>query len=48
MAKMSISIYMKGYYEDFCGFGWRKNKPNSNPNKPKQTQLYLAPRFSGG
>ncbi len=34
MAKISISIYMKGDYEDFCGFGRRKNKPNSKPNKP--------------
>jgi len=24
---------MKGDYEDFCGFGRRKNKPNSKPNK---------------
>jgi len=31
MGKMSISIYMKGYYEDFCNFGRRKNKPNSKP-----------------
>jgi hypothetical protein len=22
---------MKGYYEDFCGFGRRKNKANSKP-----------------
>ena len=28
---MSVSIYMKGYYEDFCGFGRRKNKANSKP-----------------
>jgi hypothetical protein len=33
MAKKGISIYMKGYYEDFCGFGRRKNKANSKPNK---------------
>jgi len=25
---MNVSIYMKGYYEDFCGFGLRKNKAN--------------------
>jgi len=28
---MSVSIYMKGYYDDFGGFGRGKNKPNSNP-----------------
>jgi len=22
---------MKGYYEDFCGFGRRENKANSKP-----------------
>ena len=34
MGKMNLSIYMKGRYEDFCGFGRRKNKANSKPNKP--------------
>jgi len=33
MGRMSLSIYMKGYYEDFYGFGRRKNKANSKPNK---------------
>jgi len=33
MVKKGISIYIKGYYEDFCGFGRRKNKANSKPNK---------------
>ena len=26
---MKVSIYMKGYYEEFCGFVLRKNKANS-------------------
>jgi len=30
---MSISVYMKEYYEDFNALGRRKNKPNSKPNK---------------
>jgi hypothetical protein len=29
MGRMSVSIYMKGYYEDYCGFWRRKNKANS-------------------
>ena len=33
MGRMSLSIYMKGDYEDLCGFGLRKNKANSKPNK---------------
>ena len=37
MGKMSISIYMNRDYEDFCDFRRRKNKPNSNPNKPNQS-----------
>jgi len=24
------NIYMKGHYEDFCGFWLRKNKPNQS------------------
>ena len=36
MGKMNLSIYMERDYEDFCAFGRRKNKPNSNPNKPNQ------------
>jgi hypothetical protein len=35
MGGMSLSIYMKGDYEDFHAFGRRKNKPNSKPNKAK-------------
>ena len=34
MGKMSVSFYIKGYYEDFHALGRRKNKPNSKPNKP--------------
>ena len=26
-----VSVYMKGGYEDSCGFGRRKNKANSKP-----------------
>ena len=37
MGKMSLSIYMKRDYEDFCAFGLRKNKANSKPNKPNQS-----------
>jgi len=25
---MGVSIYMKGYYEDLCGFWLRENKAN--------------------
>jgi len=28
---MSLSIYMKGDYEEFHALRWRKNKPNSKP-----------------
>ena len=31
MAKMSVSIYVKGYYEDFHALGRQKNKANSKP-----------------
>ena len=31
MGKMGVSIYMKGYYEEFRGFGLRENKANSKP-----------------
>jgi len=34
MGNMSLSIYMKGYYEDFLGFWLRENKANSKPIKP--------------
>ncbi|HUT46782.1 MAG TPA: hypothetical protein VMX36_10890 [Sedimentisphaerales bacterium] len=30
---MSVSIYMKGDYEDFQPFRRRENKANSKPNK---------------
>ena len=30
---MDVSVYTKGCYGRFCGFGLRKNKPNSKPNK---------------
>jgi len=30
---MNVNTYMKGSCGDFCGFGLRENKPNSNPNK---------------
>jgi hypothetical protein len=30
---MSVSIYMKGDYEDFHALGRQKNKANSKPNK---------------
>ena len=32
-AKMNVSIYMEGGYDDLCGFGRRENKANSKPNK---------------
>ena len=28
---MNVSIYIKGYYEEFYGFGLRENKANSKP-----------------
>jgi len=30
---MSVSIYMKGDYEEFHALKAAKNKPNSKPNK---------------
>jgi len=49
MGKMSVSIYMKGYYEEFHAFGRRKNKANSKPIKlvlsnVEWSQSVLAPR----
>ena len=35
MGKTNVTIYMKGYYEEFYGFGWRENKANTKPNKAK-------------
>jgi hypothetical protein len=31
MVKMSLSIYMKGYYEEFHSLRRRENKANSKP-----------------
>jgi hypothetical protein len=31
MGKISVSIYMKGCYEEFHALGRRKNKANSKP-----------------
>jgi len=39
MGKMSVSIYLKGYYGDFCGFWRQKNKANSKPNKANRRLL---------
>jgi len=33
MGEMSVSIYLKGDYEEFNALGRRKNKANSKPNK---------------
>jgi len=33
MAEMNVYSYMKRGYDDFCGFGRRKNKANSKPIK---------------
>jgi hypothetical protein len=30
---MNVNIYLKRDYEEFVGFGRRKNKANSKPNK---------------
>jgi len=30
---MGLSVYMKGYYEEFHALDRRKNKANSKPNK---------------
>ena len=39
---MDVSIYMKGYYEDFHALGRRKNKANSKP-------ISVSPQiYSGG
>ena len=39
MGKMSLSIYMKGDYEEFHALKAAKNKANSKPNKAKQSQF---------
>ena len=36
---MSLSVYTKGDYEEFCGFGRRKNKANSKPIQSMSLQL---------
>jgi hypothetical protein len=41
MGKTSLSIYMKGYYEDFQAFERKKNKANSNPNKANFRRDYV-------
>ena len=53
---MDVSIYMKGYYEQYYDFGLRKNKPNSKPNKlvlsavewSQSVRKELPDRFYGG
>ena len=50
MGKMGVSIYMKGRYERFCGFGLRENKANSKPNKANMPAFgrkseALSPKF---
>jgi len=45
MGKMSLSFYMKGDYEEFHALEAAKKQSQF---KAKQTQYYLAPRFSGG
>jgi len=39
MGRMSLSIYMKGDYEDFYALRRRKNKANSKPNKANRRGL---------
>ena len=46
---MSLSIYLKGNYEEFHALSRRENKANSKPNKlvlsnVEWTQSRLAPR----
>jgi len=42
MGKMSVSIYMKGDYEDFHALRRQKNKPNSKPNKANSKHVLSA------
>ena len=37
--RIGVSIYKKGYYEEFHALGRRKNKPNSKPNKANRRPL---------
>jgi len=41
MGKMSLSVYMKGRYEEFYALGRRKNKANSKPNKANFGDGYI-------
>jgi hypothetical protein len=41
MGRMSVSIYMKGDYEEMAATCAWKNKPNSKPN-------YISPRRTPG
>ena len=36
---MSVSVYMKGYYEEKAAVLARKNKANSKPNKANRQPL---------
>jgi len=46
MGKMTLSIYMKGDYEEFHALRRRKNKPNSKPNKANRRPLAGNPKLS--
>jgi len=46
MGRMSLSIYMKGDYEDFQALRRRKNKPNSKPIKANLRRRRNLPRPS--
>jgi len=43
MAKMSLSIYMKGDYDEFYALRRRKNKANSKPI----SESYPPPKGTG-
>jgi len=34
MGKMTLSVYMKGDYEEFHALRWRKNKAKQSQTKP--------------
>ena len=42
MGRMSISVYMKGYYEEFYGFGLRKNKANQSQFQVESGSVLLV------
>ena len=46
MGRMSLSIYMKGDYEDFHALRRQKNKPNSKPIKANLRRRRNLPRPS--